>query len=78
MWKGQGGPHLLLLQHHEIEMPYTLVGILLYPFPKCLLSHHLADILVDQTPATPLSASVTLEWVRLLAYEGISAPALKP
>jgi hypothetical protein len=43
--------HLLLLQHHEVEMPYPLVRVLLHPFPESRLLDHLADVFVDQISA---------------------------
>jgi len=39
--------YLLFLQHHEVEMAQSLVGILLQSFPECLFSDHFADVLVN-------------------------------
>jgi hypothetical protein len=48
-------PHLVTLQHHEIEMPDPVIGIQLHTFPKRLFRDHFSYIFVYQASTVNVS-----------------------
>lgn len=62
--------HLVLLQHHEVKVPQTLLGIFTHAFGELCMIHDVADVLIyERIPAEVLvSVEPKTLWPRTSQY----------